>query len=194
MWDCIVNFSTWAEGNSGQIQIVIAVVALIYAWKAYHKVLEQIEISNNQTEIANNQNQKANEQRALDLKIKILDELFKSLEIGRGLEAELNDLIFEFELLKRDLENEVNTDNKTSIESFEKIITGYKSNTEQLKLNNDNLVNLISIGAKADILELDFLNNNLTETMMLRLLDIKTHSNQKLMRVDLKKYRSTMSN
>lgn len=48
MWDCLVKFSTWAEGNSGQIQIVIAVVALFFAYQGYRKVLKQIEISNKQ--------------------------------------------------------------------------------------------------------------------------------------------------
>lgn len=48
MWDCLVKFSTWAEGNSGQIQIVIAVVALFFAFLGYKKVLKQIEISNKQ--------------------------------------------------------------------------------------------------------------------------------------------------
>lgn len=48
MWDCLVKFSMWAEGNSGQIQIVIAVVALFFAYQGYRKVLKQIEISNKQ--------------------------------------------------------------------------------------------------------------------------------------------------
>ncbi len=41
MWDCLVNFSTWAEGNSGQIQIGIAVVALILAIFGYKQLFQQ---------------------------------------------------------------------------------------------------------------------------------------------------------
>ena len=43
MWDCLVKFSTWAEGNSGQIQIVIAVIALFFAFLGYRKVIKQID-------------------------------------------------------------------------------------------------------------------------------------------------------
>lgn len=48
MWNYLTCFSTWAEGNSGQIQIVIALVALFFAFQGYRKVLKQIEISNMQ--------------------------------------------------------------------------------------------------------------------------------------------------
>ena len=57
----IVKLSTWAEGNSGQIQIVIAVVALFFAFLGYKKVLEQIEISNKQ-------DREAEEKRFFELK------------------------------------------------------------------------------------------------------------------------------
>lgn len=41
MFEYFVNFSTWAEGNSGQIQIVIAVVALILAIFGYKQLIQQ---------------------------------------------------------------------------------------------------------------------------------------------------------
>lgn len=45
MWDILVTISTWAENNSGQIQIIIALVAIYMAFKGYQKVLEQISLS-----------------------------------------------------------------------------------------------------------------------------------------------------
>lgn len=40
MWDFLVSFSTWAADNSGQIQIVIALVAIGLAFAGYKKVLQ----------------------------------------------------------------------------------------------------------------------------------------------------------
>ncbi len=37
MWDHLVRFSTWAENNSGQIQILIAVFAVWLAYAGYKK-------------------------------------------------------------------------------------------------------------------------------------------------------------
>lgn len=45
MWDSLVEFSTWAEDNSGQIQIIIALGAILLAWMAYQKVVKQIELT-----------------------------------------------------------------------------------------------------------------------------------------------------
>lgn len=73
MWDLLVEFSTWAERNSGQIQIVIAVVALFFAYQGYKKVLEQIEISNRQEKIANNQ-------REFELRYNLLNSLVLNIE------------------------------------------------------------------------------------------------------------------
>lgn len=36
----------WVNSNSGAIQSIIAVVAFVYAWKGYHKLLEQMKLSN----------------------------------------------------------------------------------------------------------------------------------------------------
>lgn len=65
MWDCLVNFSTWAEGNSGQIQIVIAGGAIYLAWLGYKKVLEQIGISNKQ-------DKEAEKNRFYELKLNLI--------------------------------------------------------------------------------------------------------------------------
>jgi hypothetical protein len=48
MWECLVALSTWAENNSGQIQIIIGVVALILAVLAYRGLLHQLQFSSRQ--------------------------------------------------------------------------------------------------------------------------------------------------
>lgn len=64
MWNCLVGFSTWAEGNSGQIQIMIGVVAIWY-------VLKQINISIKQTDISIKQMDKLNEERLFELRLRL---------------------------------------------------------------------------------------------------------------------------
>lgn len=80
MWDCLVKLSTWAEGNSGQIQIGIAFFALGLAILGYKKVLEQIEISNKQTDTTNEQIISLNNERVADLKINLLSEINKQIK------------------------------------------------------------------------------------------------------------------
>jgi len=65
-------------GSSGQIQIFIALMALAYAYKAYKKVLEQIDISNKQTdlslqqtEISLQQMDKLNQERLFELRLRL---------------------------------------------------------------------------------------------------------------------------
>lgn len=55
MWNFLVNFSRWVENNSGQIQIIIAMGAIWLAFAGYKKVLEQINISYEQTNLATRQ-------------------------------------------------------------------------------------------------------------------------------------------
>jgi len=71
VWDFICLVWNWFDDNSGQIQIIIAVVALIYAWKAYRKVLHQIDISNQQTAISIDQMDKLNNERMFELRLRL---------------------------------------------------------------------------------------------------------------------------
>lgn len=48
MWNYLACFSTWVENNSGQIQIVIGVVALSLAFLAYRGLLHQLQFSSRQ--------------------------------------------------------------------------------------------------------------------------------------------------
>ncbi|MGN2485536.1 hypothetical protein [Acinetobacter calcoaceticus] len=93
MWDHLVRFSTWAEDNSGQIQILIAVFALWLAYAGYKKVLEQITISRDQEK--NNFSQRNFEAKLefLNLCLQISDKtsvkLMAQHEIKRALENSL---------------------------------------------------------------------------------------------------------
>lgn len=90
MWECLVALSTWAEGNSGQIQIVIAGGAIYLAWLGYKKVLEQIEISHKQM-------QAAAQQEDLHLKFNIIDMTNKNIDL-------IGKILIQYPLLKKELE------------------------------------------------------------------------------------------
>lgn len=85
MWDYLVCISTWAENNSGQIQILIAAIAFGYAYKGYLRVLDQLKLSKNQEEIAI-------DQRDLNLKLQTLDMLVRALESNQKHQAELYEI------------------------------------------------------------------------------------------------------
>ncbi|MDA0697178.1 MAG: hypothetical protein O2793_12310 [Proteobacteria bacterium] len=65
------SFWSMLSDNSGQLQIIIAIVALVYAYKAYRNVLNQIDISNKQTDISIAQMDKLNNERMFELKLRL---------------------------------------------------------------------------------------------------------------------------
>lgn len=69
-WVCefVSHWSKAIEDNSGKIQIVIALGAIWLAYKAYKKVIEQIEISNEQTKLSIKQTKLATEQTKESIK------------------------------------------------------------------------------------------------------------------------------
>lgn len=113
MWDCLVKFSTWAEGNSGQIQIVIAFVALGLAIFGFKQIIEQIKISKKQEEMTI-------EQMDFNLKIISLNTMINAIENNHKTQQELYEL-------KRILENEVQAaddeDEKIRLELIEDLNT-----------------------------------------------------------------------
>lgn len=90
IWDLIVNFSTWVEDNSGQIQILIGLVALAYAYRAYWKVLHQIEISDIQTNLTIEQMKKLSEERLFELKLKVTSRISDNLKLIREMQEQSN--------------------------------------------------------------------------------------------------------
>lgn len=94
---CVLWFWNMLSSNSGQIQILIAVVALIYAWKAYKKVLEQIDISRDQ-------DKKNYEQRNHEIKIEqlnlflfVADKLHSRLKIQHEIINALENSVEDFQ-------------------------------------------------------------------------------------------------
>ncbi|EPF6052208.1 hypothetical protein L5R14_003314 [Acinetobacter baumannii] len=68
MCENFVNLSTWIERNSGQLQIIIGLLAVFVAFIAYRKVIHQIDLSRIQISILNRE-------RKADLKIQLLSEI-----------------------------------------------------------------------------------------------------------------------
>lgn len=122
MWDCLVKFSTWAEGNSGQIQIVIALVAFWLAYKGYEKVLEQIQISREQ-DVVNY------EQRSYELKIQVINLLF---ELNTSLHNKLKILHELYNAIEGSTEGNDSADKKSEIKKTLDIVTEKIEETEML--------------------------------------------------------------
>lgn len=77
----------WLGANSGQVQIIIALIAFWLAYVVYRKVLEQIEISNKQTylsnkqlTISNQQMEKLNTERMFEIKLRLRVAINEQLE------------------------------------------------------------------------------------------------------------------
>lgn len=102
IWDFISVVWKWFEDNSGQIQIIIAVPALIYAWKAYHKVLHQIDISNQQTTISIAQMDKLNNERLFELKLRLKIRIGEQSRDLRELQDASNNLSSRLQVLSID--------------------------------------------------------------------------------------------
>ncbi|MDI1225231.1 MULTISPECIES: hypothetical protein [Acinetobacter] len=78
----LVCFSTWIEKNSGQIQIVIGILAFVVAVIALKKILHQIKISSIQTQLTIDQIESLNKERLFDLRLRLttrIGEHFKTL-------------------------------------------------------------------------------------------------------------------
>ena len=122
MRECIVKVCECLGLNAGQIQIAIAVIALIYAWKAYHKVLHQIQISDRQTDLTIQQMTKYNEERVFELKLRLkirIGEHFKTL-------MELQDACNDLSLRLQELSIDTQTNHPSSFEAVELMIKGFR--------------------------------------------------------------------
>lgn len=129
MWDCLVKLSTWAEGNSGQIQIVIGLIALGLAILGYKKVLEQIEISNKLE-------RKANEQKGYELKLQSLNILLSALDRNHVTLKNLDQIVNNLEnisLRYEDIENINRKEIRELIQSTEDKTKEFKELQETIK-------------------------------------------------------------
>lgn len=142
MFECLVSFSTWLEGNSGQIQIAIALGALYLAYKAYKKVLDQLKI-------AKKQEDEAFIQRGLELKVQSMNLSLKALELNGIATNNLEELLklSKFALRSSDESEEVKP------KDIEDLIKTINEKLESFEESNQELLNMIKIINERKILE-----------------------------------------
>lgn len=115
IWDCLGK-------SSGQIQIIIALVAFWLAYKGYEKVIEQIQISRDQ-DIVNY------EQRSYELKIQVLNLLF---ELNTSLHNKLKILHELYNAIEGSIGENEPEDEKLEIKKTLVIVTEKIEETEML--------------------------------------------------------------
>lgn len=126
MWECLSKIWAWFGSNAGQVQILIAVVALVYARRAYLKVVEQIAISNKQTQKAIDQEVIANKQRIFELRLKVTSLLFDSNSRCKAIITNYKNVIAEFDFFIKD-------NKSTEIEKNQNLLKKIESLVESLK-------------------------------------------------------------
>jgi len=151
---CTGSAWAWLGSNSGQIQIIIGLFALWFAYIAYRKVLDQIKISNDQTKLTQTQimgNLKIN---TLDILYLTIDKMVNNLSLIHKHIYDLEDCrkkiidnIYDFDFT--DLDRRINELKEAQIllkttkqkleEKLDKIIE------PTFKLNDDNLYQLYGI-------------------------------------------------
>ena len=83
---CIKIIWGWINTNSGVIQVLIAILAIVYAVKGYQKILQQLNFSQNQEK-------QAFKQRELDIKIQCLNLSIAALNKNASKLDHLNELV-----------------------------------------------------------------------------------------------------
>lgn len=159
MWDCLVSFSTWAEGNSGQIQIVIALLALWLAAKAYKGLLIQLNDSNTQ--------------KAFDLKVKIIDDVLQSTERNTDNTLEFYKVVDEYNSVKAKLKDSNSKELIKVVDDLDSAIDGAIKTTNGYIDKNDELFSVINKLKDKKIRNVDQLENLWKLTIELRLGDAK---------------------
>lgn len=149
MWDCLVKFSTWAEGNSGQIQIVIAVVALGFAFLGYRKVIKQIELTIAQNTHAASQAEQAIQQtEQMVVQTKISNERSQTAIDQRELAVEQNKFLLQQRVSEMKLNIisliDKNVDsNYQMLNQLPAILKEFEATSKALKNKNDNAYKVI---------------------------------------------------
>lgn len=103
MWDCLVALSTWAENNSGQIQILLGGFAFYLAVKAYRKALDQTKIGLDSIKTAQEQLEHSLIQSELGLRNRFIDNKNQILTILVELIDCASEAIVEINLIDTEL-------------------------------------------------------------------------------------------
>ncbi|MEN8410545.1 hypothetical protein ABFP33_11295 [Acinetobacter bereziniae] len=153
--------------SSNQIQIGIALVALVYAFKAYKKVLKQIDISNRQTDLSLKQTQislqqmdRLNKERIFELRLRLKIRIGEYSNALMELQDVSNNLSSRLNILSIDTKD----NHPGSIDAIEGMINDWRESITsawdvvgtKLKENNDYLERIattIDIVFMEDILD-----------------------------------------
>lgn len=187
MWDCLVKFSTWAEGNSGQIQIVIAVIALFFAFLGYRKVIKQIEISNDQTKISLDNQALTNKQNQTDLRLHIIGILLETFDKLIALKNELSTIISQQEAFVLVANGRLKQDDISNINKFSTI---YRNRLNDFERYQQQLVEVIESVVKNEDMQVKQLNELLKRVYPLL---IKIENEKAEQRTKVEKYNLLMS-
>ncbi len=125
MWECIINAWAWLGSNSGQVQTLIAILALVLAYVVYKKVLEQIRISQEQTRFTQ-------QQRTLDLRISTLNLINENIQNNLKNIILIDSVVSQMENLHSKLV-EINDVDSVKLESLIGKMVSYKLETEGIK-------------------------------------------------------------
>lgn len=137
----VIWFWKMLSDNSGQIQILIALVALVYARRAYHKILDQIKISRNQ----DSENYK---QKSFELKMEILNMFLQLTNIVNS--TLVNHYEFE-DAIQTTLEGEISDEDRDGLNGTLKIIQNRIKEAKELKAEIMNTTKQIN-----DLIEFDY--------------------------------------
>lgn len=187
MWDCLVKLSTWAEGNSGQIQIFIAFVALFFAFLGYRKVIKQIEISNDQTKISLDNQALTNKQNQTDLRLHIIGILLETFDKLIALKNELSTIISQQEAFVLVANGRLKQDDISNINKFSTI---YRNRLNDFERYQQQLVEVIESVVKNEDMQVKQLNELLKRVYPLL---IKIENEKAEQRTKVEKYNLLMS-
>lgn len=166
MWECLVGLSTWAENNSGQIQIFVGVIALSFAALGYFKVLKQIKISNQQMKLAAREEELSLNLNIINITNQNIEKIGKMLIQLPLLRKELESIYLELlntgdpdaSIIKKNMDSlkgqgiDLENNRKLLAESAEAILMGSKGNHKN-RIDHLNTLNKILIVSSNHVIE-----------------------------------------
>ena len=179
---CLSSAWTWLGSNSGQIQIVIAVIALFFAFLGYRKVIKQIEISNDQTKISLDNQALTNKQNQTDLRLHIIGILLETFDKLIALKNELSAIISQQEAFVLVANGRLKQDDISNINKFSTI---YRNRLNDFERYQQQLVEVIDSVVKNEDMQVKQLNELLKRVYPLL---IKIENEKAEQRTKVEKY------
>lgn len=160
MIESLISLSTWVEDNSGQIQIIIALVALVLAYKAYQKVLVQLKAARIQEE-------EAYQQRGLELKIQSMNLSLLALEHNNKTTSNLEDV----KRLSRLALESSSEDECVKPKELKDLIRTIETKIKESEESTEEILNMINVINSREILEDPSILQSLYDLLVLNLKD-----------------------